>query len=82
MLIELMEDHRVDVSESLFVGDGFSDEEAAKAVGMDFIWAHDFFMWPLDEVVESNFGRSLSKEFLDRMRAKLSVESVKNVDIQ
>lgn len=43
MLMKAMLKERVTVRETLFVGDRDEDEVAAKAAGIDFMWAEDFF---------------------------------------
>lgn len=43
MLIEAMRDFESEADETLFVGDREEDREAAKAAGVAFMWAKDFF---------------------------------------
>jgi D-glycero-D-manno-heptose 1,7-bisphosphate phosphatase len=43
MLREAMADFEADPSETLYVGDRPEDEQAARAVGISFMWAEDFF---------------------------------------
>lgn len=43
MLLECMKHVGVDATETLFVGDRAEDEQAAKAAGISFAWAKDFF---------------------------------------
>lgn len=43
MILEAMKLADVEASETLMVGDRSEDEAAAKAAGVDFVWAKDFF---------------------------------------
>ena len=43
LLERLLAFHRVGRSEALFVGDAECDREAARAAGVRFAWAHQFF---------------------------------------
>ncbi len=43
MLLEAMNAHGMEQAETLMVGDLGTDEEAAKAAGVDFVTAEDFF---------------------------------------
>jgi histidinol-phosphate phosphatase family protein len=43
MFLDLAATHDVDFEVSLHVGDSQKDREAARAVGLPFAWAHDFF---------------------------------------
>jgi D-glycero-D-manno-heptose 1,7-bisphosphate phosphatase len=45
MLARLMRRFRARPDETLFVGDMVTDEEAARAAGCRFRWAHEFFGW-------------------------------------
>ncbi|MFZ5659339.1 MAG: HAD-IIIA family hydrolase [Pseudomonadota bacterium] len=47
MLLEIMAHFGVAPAETLFVGDAQTDAEAARAAGMGFVWAWDFFGWGL-----------------------------------
>ena len=43
MFLDLAATHDVDFEVSLHVGDSQKDRDAARAVGLPFAWAHDFF---------------------------------------
>ena len=43
MLLHAIQYFQVGLEETLFVGDRPEDEKAAKAAGVDFMWANDFF---------------------------------------
>jgi D-glycero-D-manno-heptose 1,7-bisphosphate phosphatase len=43
MILSLMAEFKVPVSDVVFVGDAESDKEAAEAAGVGFEWAKDFF---------------------------------------
>lgn len=43
MLVEAMDDHAVEPSRTLMVGDRSEDKDAADAAGVHFQWARDFF---------------------------------------
>ena len=43
MFLELVAEHDVDVEVSLHVGDSEKDRVAARAAGIPFAWAHEFF---------------------------------------
>jgi len=43
MLVEIMQEQDVSAIDTLMVGDRPEDEGAAKAAGIDFMWAKDFF---------------------------------------
>jgi D-glycero-D-manno-heptose 1,7-bisphosphate phosphatase len=45
MITETADNLHVPLSGVLFVGDRPEDEQAAKAAGVDFMWAKDFFGW-------------------------------------
>jgi len=45
-VLALADKHFVDLERSLFVGDTESDRACARAAGVRFEWAHDFFGWP------------------------------------
>jgi HAD superfamily hydrolase (TIGR01662 family) len=45
MLFDLMKRLRADPKKTMLVGDMDSDAEAAKAAGISFSWAKDFFGW-------------------------------------
>jgi HAD superfamily hydrolase (TIGR01662 family) len=49
--------------ECIFIGDGKTDQAAAKNAGVAFEWAHTFFCWPKSHVVEDNFGYRLKRSF-------------------
>ncbi|MEA2112404.1 MAG: HAD-IIIA family hydrolase [Patescibacteria group bacterium] len=43
---------------AVMVGDGFVDQEAAQKAEIPFIFAHDFFYWPLNFVEKTEYGYS------------------------
>ena len=43
MLLELAKHYNIPLNEVLFVGDWKTDQQAASAAGIDFIWADEFF---------------------------------------
>ena len=45
MLIELMDSLGFTPVDTLYIGDRDSDQQAAEAAGINFIWAKDFFGW-------------------------------------
>lgn len=47
LLLDLLEAYGVAPSAALFVGDLSTDQEAAHRAGISFVWARDFFGWPL-----------------------------------
>jgi HAD superfamily hydrolase (TIGR01662 family) len=59
----------VKIREMIFVGDGFTDEKAAKNSNIDFIYSHKFFGWKEDQVEKTKFGYQFNKEVKDGMRA-------------
>jgi D-glycero-D-manno-heptose 1,7-bisphosphate phosphatase len=48
MLLKIMRVAQVSPDRTLYVGDMESDEQAAKAAGVDFQWAKDFFSAPAE----------------------------------
>jgi D-glycero-D-manno-heptose 1,7-bisphosphate phosphatase len=46
MFVDLAAEHDIDLEVSLHVGDSQKDREAARAVGLRFAWAHEFFRAP------------------------------------
>lgn len=48
MLLYLLDEIGINPGRVLMVGDRSEDEEAAIAVGMDFMWANEFFGWDTD----------------------------------
>ena len=46
MLLELIQYYYLDAADVLFVGGQPTDEAAARAAGVDFAWAADFFKQP------------------------------------
>lgn len=55
-------------TQSLYVGDAFSDQAAAQAAGIDFKWAHEFFGWPFEAMTETKFGYSFDSMYLEALR--------------
>lgn len=48
MALQLMTDFAVKPEETIFVGNEYVDQECAKQAGIAFVWAHNFFKWPVD----------------------------------
>ena len=59
---DLIRDYRWDTGifgtceKCLLVGNEFSDQKAAREVGINFEWAHDFFDWPEGYIEETERG--------------------------
>lgn len=53
MLDDLIDMANTTLYSTLFVGDSDTDHQAAKAAGIDFAWAWDFFDWPNGEADRS-----------------------------
>ena len=53
MIARLMRRFRARPEETLYVGDMETDEQAARAAGCRFQWAHEFFGWGADETANA-----------------------------
>lgn len=62
-----------DKGEAIFIGNAYSDRDCARNAGVDFEWAHDFFAWKKDFVVENEHGFQPA-EWLKKWEA-LKIES-------
>lgn len=56
MILQLMDRHGFLTSQTHFVGNAFTDREAAKRAKVDFHWAHKFFAWGHTAVVANEHG--------------------------
>lgn len=45
LILELVEDNKIDKKDLVYIGNAPSDELAASNAGVGFVWAHDFFEW-------------------------------------
>lgn len=56
MILACMAKAQVRPEKVVFVGNAYVDRAAAFAAGVSFAWAHDFFHWGEDFVVENEHG--------------------------
>jgi len=75
MIHEIMEDLDLPSNRVGVVGNAFSDQLAAKHAGVEFRWAHEFFMWKPHWLRADRFGYHIKDHVLARKRAMLAVQA-------